>query len=209
MSLWSVLGVVASILVVLAAAFLSSSLRLEVRLDPATARAAARWTLFSVVVDARSRMLEVRLLVWRIVRRSWSDLRDDDGAQGAPRRERRGSPDRSRSWRDAAESWPFYRRQIAIGLARIHVDRCRGSLRIATPDPALTGILYGAACAVGGPLAGRANLAGWRIEPDFVGTFPGGWMDVAVRVRLAALAGLAWRITWFERSRRRAAEKGR
>jgi hypothetical protein len=213
MSLWTVLGLVVAVLLLLALTVLASTLRLELRLDPDTLRGAASWTLLSIAADGRARTLEVRLLRWRVVRRAWTDFsggsRDEE--RSAQRREpkRRRSRGRSRTWRDVVDAWPFYRRQLRIAVSRLHVDRAHGVLRLATPDPALTGILYGAVCAVAAPFARRPDRGDFRVEPDFVGTFPGGTLDIAVRVRLAALAGLAWRITRHERARRGAPEKGR
>jgi hypothetical protein len=201
------LAIVIVVLLLLVTGLLASSIHLELRLDPDTARGAARWALVSVAADARARVLEVRLVGWRVMRRSWSELGGDEREEAKPRPKRRRRR-RSQPWRDALDGWPFYRRQLGIGLSRIHVDRCRGALRLATPDPALTGILYGAVYALSAPFA-RERPARFSVDPDFVGTFPGGWLDVALRVRLGALAGLAWRITWYERSRRGATEKGR
>jgi hypothetical protein len=214
MTPWTTIGLVCLVLLLLALAVLASSLRLEVRLDPDTLQGAARWMLLSIAADGRARTLEVRLLRWRVVQRSWSELGggEGDAERAAPRREptrRRRSRGRSRTWRDAVDAWPFYRRQLRIAMSRLHVDRAYGVLRLATPDPALTGILYGAVCAVAAPFALRPDRGDFRVEPDFVGTFPGGTLDVAVRVRLAVLAGLAWRITRHERARRGAPEKGR
>jgi hypothetical protein len=201
------------VLVALAALVLISWLRIDARIDGATGQLRVRWTLVSVSLDARSRSFEVRLLGWRVVRRSIAEMI----ATGQRKRDRprRARPKRTRRVRrpDLAGSLRFYRRQAGYLVRRVHVERFDGRLRIASPDPAMTGIVYGAACGVVMPLSARWPKASLALEPDFVGELPGGWLIVALRVRLATLARIGWNVFTFERSRtvvdRRATEKGR
>lgn len=201
------------VLVAIVALVLISWLRLDARIDGATGLLRVRWTLISVSLDARARSFEVRLLGWRILRRSIAEMI----ASGQKKRDRprRAKPKRPRRVRrpDLAGSLRFYRRQAGELVRRVHVDRFDGRLRIASPDPALTGIVYGAACGVVMPLTAHWPKASMALEPDFVGELPGGWLVIAVRVRLATLARIGWNVFTFERSRtvvdRRATEKGR
>jgi hypothetical protein len=212
----SAAAVIASIVVVLVglvASVLISWLRLDARIDGTTGLLRVRWTLISVSLDAPARSFEVRLLGWRIVRRSMGEMI----AAGMKKKDRPRKPKPKRPRRvrrpDLAGSLRFYRRQAGYLLRRVHVDRCDGRLRIASPDPAVTGIVYGAACGVVMPLSARWPKAALALEPDFVGELPGGWLVVAARVRVATLARIGWNVIRFERSRtvvdRRAAEEGR
>jgi hypothetical protein len=213
MSAAAVIASVVVVLVALVASVLITWLRLDARIDGATGLLRVRWTLISVSLDARARSFEVRLLGWRIVRRSMGEM---IGAM-AKRRDRPPKPKPKRPRRvrrpDLAGSWDFYRHQAGYLLRRVHVDRFDGRLRIASPDPAVTGIVYGAACGVVMPLSARWPQASMALEPDFVGELPGGWLVVALRVRLATLARIAWNVARFERSRtvvvRPAAGEGR
>jgi hypothetical protein len=213
MSAAVVIGWTLVVLLALAALVLISWLRIDARVDGATGQLRVRWTLLSVSLDARSRSFEVRLLGWRILRRSIAEM--IAGGQKKRDRPRRAKPKRPRRVRrpDLAGSLRFYRRQAGYLVRRVHVDRFDGRLRIASPDPAWTGIVYGAACGVVMPLSARWPQAALALEPDFVGDLPGGWLVVAVRVRLATLARIGWNVFTFERSQtvvdRSATEEGR
>lgn len=204
---WVVLALVALVALVSV-----TWLRLDARIDGATGLLRLRWTLVSVNLDAYARSLEVRLLGRRVLRRSVGEMI----AAGKEKKERPRKPKRKRRVRrpDVAGSFRFYRRQVGFLVRRVHVDRCDGRVRIASPDPAVTGIVYGAACGVVMPLSARWPKAALVVEPDFVGELPGGWLVVALRVRLSTLARIAWNVLWFERSRtvevdRSATEEGR
>jgi hypothetical protein len=213
MSAVVVIASIVVILVSLVALVLITWLRLDARLDGATGLLRVRWTLISVSLDARASSFEVRLLGWRILRRSIGEMI----ATGMKKKDRPRKPEPQRPRRvrraDLASSLRFYRRQAGYLLRRVHVDRCDGRLRIASPDPAMTGIVYGAACGVVMPLSACWPKASLALEPDFVGELPGGWLVVAVRVRLATLARVGWNVFTFERSQtvidRRATGKGR
>jgi len=208
--------VIASVMLVLLALVvlvLITWLRFDARIDGSTGLLRVRWTLISVSLDARASSFEVRLLGWRILRRSIGEMI----AAGMKKKDRPPKPKPRRPRRvrrpDLAGSLRFYRRQAGYLVRRVHVERCDGRLRIASPDPAVTGIVYGAACGVVMPLSARWPKAALALEPDFVGELPGGWLVVALRVRLATLARIAWNVARFERSRtvidRRTTEKGR
>ena len=201
-----VLAAIAITLLVLIAVVLGSWLRLDGHLhgdlDQPSGRLRLRWTLLAVALDVRERRLEVRLVRWRVVRRRLGEERpsspkrtEPDTAPAPRRRRSRGGVG------GGVGDLRFYLRQLRFAIARIRLDRLDLDLRVATPDPAVTGVLYGAACGAVYPLLAiwpRATLA---VSPDFVGSVPAGRVALAVRVRLATLALVAWRVFWFERSK--------
>jgi hypothetical protein len=214
MSAAAVIGWVVLAVVAIVAFVLVTWLRFDARIDGATGLLRLRWTLLSVSLDAVAQSLEVRLLGWRVLRRSVGEMI----ATGKEKveRPREPKPPRKRRVRppDVVGTWRFYRHQAGFLVRRVHVDRFDGRLRIASPDPAVTGVVYGAACGLVMPLSARWPGAAMALEPDFVGELPGGWLVVALRVRLATLARIAWNVLRFERSRtvvvgRSAAEEGR
>jgi hypothetical protein len=79
-------------------------------------------------------------------------------------------------------------------LAVIRWDRLFLEVDVATPDPALTGILYGELCAIGywaDSLFPRAHI---RVEPDFVNKFPRGSTESVFSVRLLNVVAPASRM---------------
>lgn len=198
---WMLLGVA-----LLVASLLVSMLRCGARV-----REAAVW--FDVglgVVEASfawpDRVLSVRVLRLRVVRRRLSaSVRRTDGTDAVAVRSARGRGGRSTP---AARSLPDLRTLRAFGavaadaVRRVGVDACEGHVRIATPDPALTGIAYGLAEGMRTTLPER-HRDRLTFEPDFVSDLPGGRATVALRVRVAVLALAAWRVFRIERGRSR------
>ena len=212
MSALSVLAYVVLALAFLTALLLVSWLRFEGLWDASAARLRVRWTLIRLEVDGRARNFNVAISG----RRLWT--RAIFGARRPTRREGVDSEDRTvtanakkqKPGHDTTSSGAsfgvpsllFYRRLALDLISRVRVDRFEGHLRIATPDPALTGIAYGAACSVFYPLAARSRRVELDLQPDFVDALPSGRIDFELRVQLASLAFLGWRVLRYERSRR-------
>lgn len=202
--LWVLAAIVIALLVLIAlvlVSWLRFDGKLDGNLDDPAGWLRVRWTLLAVALDVRERRLEVRLVRWRVLRRRLGEERtgppkptEPDRAP-APRRPRRGRPG------GGIADLRFYLRQLRFAIARIELDELDLDVCVATPDPAVTGVLYGATCGAVYPLLAiwpRARLA---VSPDFVGSVPAGRVALAVRVRLATLALVAWRVFWFERSK--------
>ena len=198
---WTVLGVA-----LLIATLLASVLRVGAQLR---GRRLVAWSGLGVV-EARiafpERVLTIRLAGIRVVRRTLGRSVATTSKEAAPdRREPTRSaadarpPDRVRS---VLARFTLYRHVLQRLVRRVLVDACEGHLRIATPDPALTGLAYGLVeglrAALPPSLRGRVTA-----EPDFLGELPGGRATLAIRVRVAVLALAAWRVFWFERGRLR------
>jgi len=198
---WMLVGVV-----LLAASLLAALLRVGARVD---GRHAVAWVGVGPV-DARvalpDRFLTVRVLGIRLARRPLQGSERASTRDGAPARPEPTRPRAPARRPGAALSvkarYEAYRGVLRRVVRGVHVDVCEGDLRIATPDPALTGMAYGLAEGVLAalPARHRSRLA---VVPDFVGTVPGGRASVALRVRVAVLALAAWRVFWFERGRAR------
>jgi hypothetical protein len=212
MTLLVTIGVVLGVLVALVALVLVTWLRLEGRVGEGAVRVGVRWLALALAVDIGRRTIEVRLFGRVLSRRP---MGGDDPPR--PKRERARAARRVLPgvWLGRFDrAWRFYRGQLAYLARGTRLDRLDGSVRIATPDPALTGILYGAACAVVLPLAGRLPAASLDLEPDFLEEWPSGHGALELRVRLATLALIGWRVFRHERSERgatttRAVEEGR
>jgi hypothetical protein len=198
---WTLLGIA-----LLAAAFLAAMLRVGARVDGHHVAAWVGVGPLHARVALPERTLTVRVLGIRMARRVLRGSARTASRGGAPARpERPGA--RTAEWRPGAllslrARLGAYRGVLQRVVRRVHVDVCEGDLRIATPDPALTGMAYGLAEGVWAafPPRHRSRLT---VAPDFVGSLPGGRASVALRVRVAVLALAAWRVYWFERGRAR------
>jgi len=201
MTVLVVLAWMLGVLLVLVALLLASNLRLELRVDDLHARARLGLAGVAFRLDSDARTLEVRWLRWRLVQRPLGRSDREPPEKPKPRRPKRFRRRRGRRAWPGPDAWRFYRRRLADLLGRVRVERCAGELRIATPDPAVTGMAYGMACALVMPVAARWPRAALAVAPDFETTAPSGWLDLAVRLRLATVVWIALRVAWHERSR--------
>jgi hypothetical protein len=209
---WVALGLLAAILL-LAALLLVAWLRVEgrfsghldvQRLGEASAYGRVRVAPLAVVVDTAEGVLIVKLAGLRIVRKPLAELGSARAGRERAEQERRpAKPARHLRLSDGSAAWRFYRRQLGYLAARTQLDTLEADLRVATPDPALTGMLYGAGCAAVYPLRARWPRAALAVEADFVDTAPAVRLALALRVRIATLVVVAVRSYWFHRSRAR------
>lgn len=142
--------------------------------------------------DTRAGGVELRLFSRRLGR--WSTARSG-------RRERRARPRRRRAARPSPRKLWAERRHLLQALRaffrRLRVRRFSLAARLATPDPALTGWLTGAAFAVRA-VAPATVRRGVRLTPDFEEEVPRLALDASVRLRPlhgAILALRLWRVT--------------
>lgn len=207
---WSLLGMALLVL-----GLLASSLRVGVRVDGGRAAAWVGLGALHVGASWPERTLTLRLFGVRVLRRplgSGGETRRRDDEPSSHRGERTRGEDRGRrrrrSLRDVTTTLAAYRRVVTRALRRVRVDLLDGHLRVATPDPALTGIVYGLLEAARSalPTARRERLT---LEADFATDLPGGRATVALRVRVAVLALAGWQLFWFERGRSRRARRAR
>lgn len=203
-----VFGVLA-VVVVLLVLVLASPLRLYGRADESGVAGGGRWFGVGVDVDTHSDRLDVRLLRWRVLRRR---LRSNastptDAAEEADEREAE-TPKRRTRRRLSLAAW---RRLLGVGLREarrairmVRLDRLRLAAVVASPDPALTGELYGYGCALRSAVRRRWPDARVDIGADFVETTPRGSAEMALRLRPIRLSGPAVRLGWaYLRERRR------
>lgn len=155
-----------------------------------------------VSFDAPTRSVEVRLMSRRIGRWSSTGGRPRRGRRRPRRRTPR--PSLSRLWRERGTVVAALR----AFLRRLRVRRLSLRATLATPDPALTGWLTGAAFAVRAvaPLGVRRGL---QLEPDFTAESPSLALDASLRLRpvhAAVLGVRLWRVSRRARPPRGAAE---
>ena len=205
---WALLGVALCV-----AALLVAMLRVRARVDGIAVKANVGLGIVETSFAFPERILQIHVWRVRILRRRL------DGAGERPARASEAEPEKTDAPRRSARRSPgllatvrtvrsvrAYIRVVRDVLRRVEVDTCEGHLRIATPDPALTGMAYGFAEGARAvlPEPHRSRLT---VEADFVDDLPYGRASAAFSVRVAVLALAAWRVFWLERGRSRRATR--
>ncbi len=172
----------------LALAGLLVPVRLQVILNSRRRFAAIRWLAFAAGGDWKTRTFELRLLSHTVFRRRFRRKEGNGSkkAQGKPEEkeiERKTVKELKKTQKKSKRMGPIdywhtrnlWRRLVQAALKflwdvlrAVRWDRLDLDLNLATPDPALTGILFGQLCAVkysAGFLFSEAKLT---IRPDFV-----------------------------------------
>ena len=173
------------------------------------------WLGWTYRQDRHTRTWELRLARWRLVRRPLGDDRADRPSDSDA--EKRDTSKDRRSRLSAAAILRLGRsagREARRIVRRIHVERLSAGLVIATPDPALTGELYGYGAAIAATTRGAWPAARIDLEADFLATTPRGGFDAAIRTRPMWWAASAIRVGWMVlrerwRSRRTRRSAGR
>jgi len=188
--------IILAILGLLIVAMLLANLRLEASLTEQSVLVRLRWLGSTVQLSTQGRELSLRVLGVRVFRRSL--------ILGRPKPKRRRKPKPTREspgiiwtklweqhWRIQA-LWRYSRRHL-------YLDRLDLKARLATPDPALTGMLYGLLSAAGYALAPFVRTGTTRIEPDFLEDWPSGKLEAVLRTRLIHLLVVGLRGWWIFR----------
>ncbi len=185
---WLAAAVVLAIVVLLA-----SVLQLRLAASEEGATFELRWLLVMLGVDTRAQQFHLSVLHRTIVRR---------GITGPGRRKGSKSdrkPRRKRSRRRISLAELLSERRSAVELLHYlwrHLRWRRFKLRliVATPDPALTGELFGYLSALTGPLATYLPAGSLEVSLDFMAERPSGEVELAAGIRVFVLAALGWHV---------------
>ena len=183
----------AALLLLLVVVPLASALRFRVAASERGAAFELRWLLVTVGVDTRAHEFRLALLSLTILRRDTTGSGED---KEKPKKDRK--PRKRRPRRRFSPAGLLSERRAMVGLVRylwrqLRWQRFRLRLTVATPDPALTGELFGYLSAAVGTLAAYVPAGSLQVSPDFVAEWPGAEVDAAVSIRVFALVVLAWR----------------
>ena len=184
----------AAVLLLVIVVPLASALHLRLAASVGAVDFELRWLLVTVGVDTRARQFRLALLSKTVLRRDTSRSRERKDER--PKRERK--PRRRRSNRRISLAGLLSERRPALDLVRylwrhLHWRRFRLRLTVATPDPALTGELFGYLSAVTGTLAAYAPAGSFEVSPDFMAQRSDAEVDLAVSIRVFSLVILGWR----------------
>jgi hypothetical protein len=192
---------VAAILITFSLTCLLVPVRLRLILDDRRRSVVFNWLVIGVGTNLREKTVEVDLLNRTIVRKEFGKVKEGETERRKRRRLRRKEePQRGkgRSRFTLADLWrdrDLFLRVTGIGLRffwdilkAIRWDGLLLNLNVSTPDPAVTGILYGELCAVKYSTEYCFPEARVQLQPDFVSHYPKGSTESAFSIRPLNLA---------------------
>lgn len=179
----------------LVALTLSSLLRFHVVFSDHGGLFRLHWLALTLGFDTAAKEWQVLLFSRRVYRKQ-KDERPAKPKDKEPK-ERRQQP--VRAWfGDGKAFWGVLR----YLLRHIRLEHVYADATLATPDPALTGTLYGLAASVVYPLAALSPKVQLNVTADFVGDRPSGRVDAALGIRLVYLIVFGWQVYRLTRRRR-------
>jgi len=188
---WLVLVIVTGL--VLLVLVLASLLRLEVTLGNAGSRIGVRWLGLGFRFDTRAKEFNLSLFSYSFYRK-----RTERPRPTTKQRVRSGVP--LKRWLELRGALLA---QLRYLLTHSRFKHLKAELIIATPDPALTGTLYGLAAGLVQPYSALLRTASLRIAPDFTSEASHGSLDTALSLRIIHLAVVAWRLSLLSQKLRR------
>ena len=201
---WTLLG-----LALIVVALLAATLHVRARVDGIAVLAKVRLGILETSFAFPERILQMYVWRVRIVRRRLDGDEERTDRAGEAKRAKTDAPrERAPGSRGvlakvrAVRKVRAYARIARDVVRRVRVETCEGHLRVATPDPALTGMVYGFAEGARAVLP-EPHRSRVTVEANFVDDLPYGRASIAFRVRVAVLALAAWRVFWLERGRPR------
>jgi hypothetical protein len=149
------------------------------------------WFFMMLGVDLRSRTFELRLFSQRIISRKMRKKRKVKEEVKKTKKKGRGF-NIVDLWREKdllSRVLCIFFRFLKDMLKGIHFNRFFVEADIATPDPALTGTIYGGLYAVGVSVNSISPNFNLKVQPDFQNENPRGTAEVAFSTRLINALG--------------------
>jgi len=152
------------------------------------------WFFMVLGVDLASKTFELRLFSQRIISRTMRKKRKEkEEVKKVKKKKKKGRGfDVSDLWKERdllSRVLCIFFRFLKDMLRRIHLDRFFVEADIATPDPALTGTIYGglyAVCVSVNSISSNFNL---KVQPDFQKEVPSGNADIAISTKAIDVVG--------------------
>ena len=176
------------LLIVLA---LVSYLRLGVLLSQEQMALQVGWFGHRLRIDVRKRWLDWWWLGLHLLHRPLKKSQAKNKTPKQSRKQPRTPPSLATVWQQR----PRLMRLLRYLFKHLRWSKFDLRLRLATPDPALTGMLYGVFCAF--PPVLKRHM---RVEPEFMEEWPVGSLDAALQIRTVALLVLGWQGLWLARA---------
>ena len=152
------------------------------------------WFFMMLGADLVSKRFEIRLFSQRIISRKLQKKRKEKEAVEKAQKTKKkvrgfGFSDLWKERDLLVRVLVVFFRFVRDMLRRIRLNRFFLEADIATPDPALTGIIYGGLCALSVPTDLVSPSIRVKVQPDFKTEIPRGRADVAFSTRLVDALG--------------------
>lgn len=147
-----------------------------------------RWLGSRLSFHLPDKLFEYHLFSLRLFRKPLSQTKERRPKQAKPKRVTRtvSLGERLEQAKAAAGAGRYV-------LRHIRLEHLRAQATIATPDPALTGELFGYASGLQGALSALAPNVSLHVTPDFGQQVPRGQVDGSLHIRVVHLLIAAWR----------------
>ena len=185
----SALYLILSFVFILILAGLFLPVRLHLVLNEKRKSISLGWFFMMLGADFVSKTFELRLFSQRIMSRKIRKKRKEkEEVKKAKKAKKKGRGfEISDLWKEKdllSRVLVIFFRFIRDMSTRIRLDRFFVEADIATPDPALTGVIYGGLCALSVPTNSISPDIRVKVQPDFKTEIPRGRADVAFSTRL-------------------------
>jgi len=157
------------------------------------------WFFIILGANLKAKTFELRLFSQRIISRKLRKKRKEkEEVKKAKKKKKKGRGfDILDLWKEKdllSRVLLVFFRFLKDILKRIHLDRFFVEADIATPDPALTGTIYGGLYAVCVSVNSISPNLRVKVQPDFVNEIPRGRAEVAFSTRLINTLGATLRM---------------
>ena len=152
------------------------------------------WFFMVLGADLVSKTFELRLFSKRIISRTMRKKRKEkEEVKKVKKKKKKGRGfDVSDLWKERdllSRVLCIFFRFLKDMLRRIHLDRFFVEADIATPDPALTGTIYGGLYAVCVSVNSISPNLRLKVQPDFQKEVPSGNADIAISTKAIDVVG--------------------
>jgi hypothetical protein len=190
----SPLYLILSLVFILIWAVLFLPVRLHLVLSEKGKSISLGWFFMMLGADFVSKTFELRLFSQRIMSRKIQKKRKEkEEVKKAKKIKKKGRGfEISDLWKEKdliSRVLVVFFRFLKDMLRRISLNRFFVEAEVATPDPALTGVIYGGLCALSVPTNLISPDIRIKVQPDFENEIPRGRAEVAFSTRLIDAAG--------------------
>lgn len=184
------------VLVLLIALLLVSVIRVEARFHEGGGVFGGGWLGFSLRYETHTGRLSASFLGLSLFKKSREGRVEKREAKPKEkeRKKRKHKRRKGISWGRVVARGGAIKRALLYFVHRLRIERLELEATLATPDPALTGMLYGGISSIIEPLRPRLKRASIVIRPDFEAEVPIIGADIAVGIRFVHLLTAGWRI---------------
>jgi len=183
------ISIVVVIFLILTLTCLLVPIRLQLILNDRKKSVIFSWLIVDLDSNLKEKTFELSLFNQNIIRKKFKKKAKEKIKKAKKRKRKLNIFDLWRKRDLLHQVIPIVLRFFLNILKVIRWDKLFVEVDVATPDPALTGVLYGGLCAVKGSTDYFLPHAHIKLRPDFVNQFPRGSAEAIFTTRLFSILG--------------------